>query len=193
MSSNDTITITKEELQKIIADEVAKSTKQSVISPITGKPVVTITSLCDKLELTTKSKGGGTQFSFGAFGETQELDYVDVQSILNVKHQNTMAKNLRFIIDNEDLIKRFRLGKIYDIIKPNVDDFDNILACNKTRIIEIMSNASQKLRDSLFRRSVSTFKREGNNLDYNKLLIIQPYFPKEKKLHTYFEKDNQIE
>lgn len=146
---NDELKATLEALQAAVAEMQKQmgsngantTTELTQTEELNADTDITVTNLCPgSLNLSTQGHGQGTIYHFDVIGEELDIPYGDLRDICK-SHKN-LAQGVGFYIDNNQAVKKLRLGRYYETaLTPDV--ITNIFSKNADNIISLYQSCSK--------------------------------------------------
>ena len=167
-------TFMSQKQEEVVVKEVEVS--NSSTEPIPSNEYVRVTSLVNgKLNLSTGGNGRGTVFSFMSFGQTKNINYGNLEEIVN--NNRRMAENGLFYIQNQKAVRDLMLEENYE----NVLTEDAIKAIVKGKgsdIAEMFELSNKKQREQIVKLIIKE-SLSGGTIDLNEINKISAIYEKD--------------
>lgn len=181
-----TIDNTNEELQKQnkeLLDMIAqlksevnnlKTAQPNIIVQQTGNADLTrtvkVTSLMNNtLVLTTLPNGKGNVFTFDKYGDTLNIKFTELQSVL--QSHSKMFEDGMVVLETEKDYTDLGIGYLWDKVL-NKEAMDDLLLLKDEKDVDIILDMSDELLDSTLRK-ISENMNNGVNYNYNIIKILK--------------------
>lgn len=181
-----TIDNTNEELQrqnKELLDMIAqlksevnnlKTAQPNIIVQQTGNADLTrtvkVTSLMNNtLVLTTLPSGKGNVFTFDKYGDTLNIKFTELQSVL--QSHSKMFEDGMVVLETEKDYTDLGIGYLWDKVL-NKEEMDDLLLLKDEKDVDIILEMSDELLDSTLRK-ISENMNNGVNYNYNIIKILK--------------------
>ena len=181
-----TIDNTNEELQrqnKELLDMIAqlksevnnlKTAQPNIIVQQTGNADLTrtvkVTSLMNNtLVLTTLDNGKGNVFTFDKYGDTLNIKFTELQSVL--QSHSKMFEDGMVVLETEKDYTDLGIGYLWDKVL-NKEEMDDLLLLKDEKDVDIILDMSDELLDSTLRK-ISENMNNGVNYNYNIIKILK--------------------
>ena len=181
-----TIDNTNEELQrqnKELLDMIAqlksevnnlKTAQPNIIVQQTGNADLTrtvkVTSLMNNtLVLTTLDNGKGNVFTFDKYGDTLNIKFTELQSVL--QSHSKMFEDGMVVLETEKDYTDLGIGYLWDKVL-NKEAMDDLLLLKDEKDVDIILDMSDELLDSTLRK-ISENMNNGVNYNYNIIKILK--------------------
>ena len=131
---------------------------------------VKVTSLMNNtLVLTTMPNGKGNAFTFEKYGDTLNIKFTEIQSVLQ-SHSNMFEDGL-VVLENEKDYEDLGIGYLYGKVLSK-KEMDKVLSLEEDEDIDIILEMSDTLLDSTLRK-ISENINNGVNYNYNRIKVLQ--------------------
>lgn len=181
-----TIDNTNEELQKQnkeLLDMIAqlksevnnlKTAQPNIIVQQTGNADLTrtvkVTSLMNNtLVLTTLDNGKGNVFTFDKYGDTLNIKFTELQSVL--QSHSKMFEDGMVVLETEKDYTDLGIGYLWDKVL-NKEAMDDLLLLKDEKDVDIILEMSDELLDSTLRK-ISENMNNGVNYNYNIIKMLK--------------------
>lgn len=181
-----TIDNTNEELQKQnkeLLDMIAqlksevnnlKTAQPNIIVQQTGNADLTrtvkVTSLMNNtLVLTTLDNGKGNVFTFDKYGDTLNIKFTELQSVL--QSHSKMFEDGMVVLETEKDYTDLGIGYLWDKVL-NKEAMDELLLLKDEKDVDIILEMSDELLDSTLRK-ISENMNNGVNYNYNIIKMLK--------------------